>query len=257
MRFPFIFVLTTVLAAGFIGAARANSDIGVVVLHGTQGRPGSRADIGFESALKSAGYAVATPEMCWSRDRIYDAPYAECLREIDTAIAKLRAAGANRIVLAGQSMGGNAVLSYAAAHPGLAGVIAMAPASDPRLLNRNPSVRQSVDKAKAMVAAGHGNDRASFTSNNNGRAFSVTTTAAIFLSFVDPDGPAVFARILPKVTEPVLWVAGTADQTQSDADAEFASLPANKLNRMVHFNGPHLGTPDAAVAPALEWLRGL
>ena len=46
------------------------------------------------------------------------------------------------------------------------------------------------------------------------REFTVYTTAAIFLSFHDIQGPAVFPRSLPKVTEPVLWVAGDADRSQ-------------------------------------------
>jgi hypothetical protein len=80
-------------------------------------------------------------------------------------------------------------------------------------------------------------------------------TAAIFRSFTDPQGPAAFPRILPKVAVPVLRVAGDADRTQANADVQFATLPANARTRLVHVSGPHLGTPDAAVGPALEWLK--
>jgi pimeloyl-ACP methyl ester carboxylesterase len=238
-------------------AAGSGPDIGVVVLHGTQGMPGAAVTSRFEIALKSAGYPVQAPEMCWSRNRIYDASFPDCLRDIDTAIARLHAAGARRIVVAGQSEGGNAVLTYAASHTGISGVIALAPAGNPAMLARNPRVQPSVAQAQQMVAAGHGNDRARFTSSNNGSEIAVNTTATIFLSFTDPQGPAFFPRILPKVTVPVLWVAGSDDRTQADADAEFATLPPNARSRMVHFAGPHLGTPDAAVGPALEWLKQL
>jgi len=239
------------------GPARAATDIGVVVLHGTQGMPGTVVTARFEAALRSAGYLVQAPEMCWSRNRIYDAAFPDCQRDIDAAIAKLQAAGARRIVVAGQSEGGNAALNYAASHGGLAGVIALAPAGNPFALAHNPRVQQSVALAQQMAAGGHGNDRASFTNSNNGNDFSVNTTAAIFLSFTDPQGPAAFPRILPKVVVPVLWVAGDADRSQTNADAQFATLPANARNRLVHVGGPHLGTPDAAVGPALEWLKQL
>src|SRR5690242_4523838 len=100
--------------------------------------PGAMVTARFEAALKAAGYLVQAPEMCWSRNRIYDARFPDCLRDIDAAIARLRAADARRIVVAGQSEGGNAALTYAASHPDLAGVIAMAPAGNPAMLARNP-----------------------------------------------------------------------------------------------------------------------
>src|ERR1700759_851823 len=89
------------LPAAAPGRAAA-ADIGVVVLHGTQGMPGATVTARFEAALKAAGYLGQAPEMCWSRTRIYDAAYPDCLRDIDAAIARLRAAGARRIVMAGR-----------------------------------------------------------------------------------------------------------------------------------------------------------
>jgi pimeloyl-ACP methyl ester carboxylesterase len=240
-----------------ISPAWAGSDIGVIILHGTQGMPGSVVTARFEAAIKSAGYRIRMPEMCWSRNRIYDHTYTECLHDIDLAAAALQSAGAERIVVAGQGEGGNAALTYGAFHPDIAGVIALAPAGNPLVLVRIPEVQQSVTKAEQMVAGGHGNDRATFSSSNDGNLFSVPTTASIFLSFTDPNGPAVFTRYLPKITVPVLWVAGDADMSQVRANEEYARLPTNGLNRMVHFYGEHLDTPDAAIEPALKWLKSL
>lgn len=250
-RLAWVTALLCVMAT----SAWAGSDVGIVMLHGLRGMPGVGNTSGFEHALRSAGYIVETPEMCWSRNRIYDAPYPDRLKEIDTAIGKLKAAGATRIVIAGMSMGGNAVLCYAADHPGLVGVIALAPAANPLLTNRNPHVRESVEQAKQMVANGHGNDKATFQGVNNGRVIQVTATGAAFLSFADPDGPAVFTRNLPKITEPVFWAAGDRDATQANAEQWFAELPANPLNRMVHVSGGHVATPDLAIDAALDWLK--
>jgi pimeloyl-ACP methyl ester carboxylesterase len=50
--------------------------------------------------------------------------------DVDAAIARLRARGVTQIVVGGMSMGGNSALAYAATHPDVAGVIAMAPAHD-------------------------------------------------------------------------------------------------------------------------------
>ena len=93
------------------------------------------------------------------RNRIYDAAFPDCLRDIDTAISALHASGARRIVLAGQSLGGLAALVYSVQHPDLAGVIALAPAGAPSRLARNPRVAQSIAKARQMLAAGQGGQR--------------------------------------------------------------------------------------------------
>ncbi len=236
---------------------RAGSDIGIVVLHGKQGMSGDRPTAPFLQALRNAGYTVQAPTMCWAGSRIYDATFPDCLREVDTAIAALRAAGARRIVVAGQSLGGDAAIVYASHHPDLAGVIALAPAGQPQQLTRNPQVAQSVALARQMVAAGQGGKQSSFTDANNGHTFMVVTTPAIFLSFVEPGGPADFPAVLPQLRMPVIWVAGTQDRSQDQAAALFARLPANKLNRLVQVNAVHLETPAAGVDAVLEWLKTL
>jgi esterase/lipase len=238
-------------------AGASGSDIGIVVLHGKQGASGDRNVAPFILALRNAGYAVQAPTLCWSRLRIYDAPYPDCLREVDAAIAALRAAGARRIVVAGMSLGGNAAIVYGAHHPELAGVIALAPAAQPEQMAHNPSVAQSVAQAKQMVAAGQGGQRSGFSDTNNGQNFTVATTPAIFLSFVEVGGPADFALVLPQLREPVIWVAGTRDRTQDQAASQFARLPANKLNRLVQVDSEHLGTPAAGAAAVLDWLPTL
>lgn len=255
-RLTAAFVLLSLLALA-LPMARAGSDIGIVVLHGKQGMGGDRTTAGFLQALQNAGYAVQAPTMCWSRSRNYDAAFPDCLREIDTAVAALRAAGARRIVVAGQSLGGNAAIAYAAQHPELAGVIALAPAAQPEQMLRNPNVARSVAQAQQMLAAGQGGQRASFADTNVGRLFSVTTTAAIYLSFFARGGPADFAALLGRVRPPLIWVAGAMDRTQDEAAALFARLPANRLNRLVQVNATHLDTPGAGTSAVLDWLKAL
>lgn len=238
-------------------AAQAQSDLGVVVLHGTQGNPGGRPIAPFLQALANASYAVRAPEMCWSGTRIYDAPYPACLHEIDPAITALRAAGARRIVVAGHSRGGNAAIVYGVQHPELAGVIALAPAANPEDLAHNPAIAASLAQARRMVAAGQGNQRAGFTDNNLGRNFTVTTTAAIYLSFHEPGGPADFPKLLPDLRVPIIWVAGSRDPLQYQAATLFRRLPANPLNQFVQVNADHLGTPQAGIPAVLDWLKRL
>jgi pimeloyl-ACP methyl ester carboxylesterase len=237
--------------------AAAASDIGVVVLHGKQGTGGDRTTLGFIKALLGAGYAVQAPTMCWAGTRIYDAPLPDCLKAVDVAIATLRAGGATRIVVAGQSLGGEGALIYGAAHPELTGVVALAPAGQPEGVGRNRKVAESVAEAKQMVAAGQGEQPASFADTNDGRNFTVTTTPVIYLSFMALGGPGDFPERLPQLRVPVIWVAGSQDRTQEAATTLFAQIPGNPLNKFVQVSATHLDTPNAGTDAVLDWLKTL
>ncbi len=204
-----------------------------------------------------AGYSVQAPSMCWSGTRMYDATLPDCLKEVDAAVATLRAAGARRIVVAGQSLGGEGALIYATTHPDLAGVIALAPAGAPEGVNRNPQVAQSMVQAKQMVAAGQGGQRSSFADTNDGSNFTVVTTPTIYLSFMERGGPADFPEELSQIRVPVIWVAGSMDRTQDLAPTWFARLPANTLNKLVPVSATHLDTPNAGIGAVLDWLKTL
>jgi esterase/lipase len=230
--------------------------IGVVLMHGKTGAPASVID-GLADALRSAGYIVETPEMCWSRRRIYDRPFLDCLGEVDTAAAGLKSRGAGRIVIAGMSQGGDAALVYGARHTDLAGIIALAPAAAPEAQVHVPEIAQSVAQAQAMVAGGRGNETAGFFDRNSGRVFPVYTTAAIYLSYMDPQGPANMAAAVRQLHAPLLWVAGTADPSQTRAAAEFSQAPSYPQNRFVSVASDHLGTPNAAREAVLSWLAAL
>ena len=190
--------------------------------------------------------------------RSRDKPFLECLAELEAPIARLTSRGARAIVVAGMSQGGAGALAFGARRPSLAGIIALAPNGAPeRLVRIFPQVAESVAKARAMVAAGNGDQRASFTDLNNHGPFPVDTTAAIYLSFFDPTGLSNMLDNVSRLREPLLWVAGTADRTQPGPGYAFTRAPANPLNRHVTVSADHLGTPTAAREAALAWLREL
>ena len=101
--------LMLAVLSGLVAPACAQT-IGIVLMHGKTGSPNTVIDQ-LATALQSAGYLVDTPEMCWSRRRIYDRPFLDCLTEIDSAIGRLKGRGAGRIVVAGMSQGGDAALA--------------------------------------------------------------------------------------------------------------------------------------------------
>jgi len=99
------FLPLTLVATLLMACATAQAEmIGLVLMHGKQGMP--RQFERMTAALESDGFLVERPEMCWSRQRIYDLDYLDCFRDVDTAIARLKERGATAIIVAGQSLGG-------------------------------------------------------------------------------------------------------------------------------------------------------
>ena len=120
-----LFLLAAALVALVLGEpAAAFERVGIVLLHGKTGTPDQFETVA--NTLIEAGIPVETPEMCWSAGRLYDAAFADCMNDIDTAIGYLAADGITRIVVGGHSLGALGALGYAATHPGLAGVVVLA-----------------------------------------------------------------------------------------------------------------------------------
>jgi hypothetical protein len=115
-------------------------------------------------------------------------------------------------------------------------------------------VARGVAKAKQMIAQGKGSARGTFPDVNQGRVFSVTTTAEIYLSWFSPDGPAVWTWNAMKIKEgtPVFCADGSAEPNPACAYAT-AMVPATR----VRVQAGHLGVADAASGQVVAWLRTL
>jgi dienelactone hydrolase len=233
--------------------------LGVALLHGKHGSPEKHIS-GLAETLAQAGMLVAVPELPWSRRRAYDAGYLDGLRELELAVADLRARGAAVVAAGGQSLGANAALAYAARFPGLDGLFALAPAHTPESGAMRAAAAAGVALAREMIVAGRGAETASFPEMIMGRERQVLTSAQAYLSYYDPEGPAVMplnaARLAPPL--PVLWVLGSRDPLAATGPAEvFDLLPPHPLSRRTVVDADHLGVPAAAAGLVLDWLRGL
>jgi dienelactone hydrolase len=233
--------------------------VGIVLVHGKQGTPALFERMA--NGLESLGYLAERPEMCWSRQRIYDKEYLACLSELDAPIARLRARGATDIVIAGMSLGGNGVLGYGARHDGLKGIVAFAPAHAPEVLSRRPQIAESLEQARAMIAKGEGDMLATFNDTNTGQngfiEYTVNVTAKVYVSFFAPDSPAVMPVNAAKLKAPLLLISGTQDQSQRGARATFNAVPVNPLNRFVSVEATHMETPAKGREAMLAWLKEL
>ena len=155
--------------------------VGVVYLHGKGGWAGA-LDGGILSVLADEGALVATPEMPWSMKRKYGATYEQAMAEIDAAVVGLKAKGAARIVVIGHSLGANAAIGYAARHPDLAAVVALAPGHLPEAEGLRSHAREAVAEAKELIAAGQGDVPRSFPDLAQGIPLTTTATPKVYLA---------------------------------------------------------------------------
>jgi pimeloyl-ACP methyl ester carboxylesterase len=263
-------IATVVVAFGFLFAAQFCAakpaadlhGLGVVYLHGKGGWPGA-LDGGIVSALKEDGALVATPEMPWSFHRRYDATFDQALTEIDAAIAQLKSDGARRIVLIGVSLGANAAIGYAARRPELAGVVALAPGHLPDVGNLRSFVADAVVRAKTLIAEGKGNLRQSFPDMAQGIPLTATATPIVYLSWFDPEGPAVMPKNAATIggapaPVPLLWVVGKLDPIdRRGPEYAFNALAKNPKSQYVEVFAGHLTTALAARRQVIDWISAL
>lgn len=237
-------------------AQSPSAPIGVVVMHGKGGSPAKHV-ASFASALEQKGYLVANLEMPWSGIRHYDASVEAADKEVGAAFDALRAKGAKKVFVAGHSQGGVYALHYGAKHP-VDGIIAIAPGGN--VANRvfRSEVGASVERARNLVAAGKGDEKAQFTDYEGSKGtFSVNAAPAIYLSWFDPDGAMnqikTSKAIDPKL--PVLFIAPKGDYPalQRVKVMMFGSLPANPLTRMYEPSSSHLDAPSASVDEVIRW----
>jgi pimeloyl-ACP methyl ester carboxylesterase len=241
-----------------LSALAAAADVGVVLLHGKGGVPsGYVAELA--SALKTRGFAVSTPLMPWAKDRIYDASFESAIAQIDGEVEALRRQGARLVAVAGQSLGANAALGYAASRERVDAVIMLAPAHNPESQVFARRVGADVQRAKDLVQAGKGKDLQSFSDLNQGRTLQVRASAEVYLSWMDPAGPAVMPKSAASIKSPVplLFVVGSADTTAPTKSQIFDKAPPHPKSRFVTLSADHFTLPSAATEEVAGWLAGL
>jgi pimeloyl-ACP methyl ester carboxylesterase len=238
--------------------AQALAGTGVVLMHGKTGSPGNNLSE-LAAALRKEGAVVVMPEMPWSRSRIYNASYQDAMREIEGAVTDLRKRGAKSVVIAGQSIGANAAIGYGVRHDDIAAVIAIAPGHNPQAESFRKKTGASVQEAKKLEAAGQGDKVQSFVDFNQGRVFDVRASAKVYLSYLDPDGPAAMGRNAAAMKPvPFLLAIGREDQF-FDRARRVVYTPAakNPKSRYVEVGGGHMATPRLAAGAIVDWLKSL
>lgn len=254
-----IISLLAALACGIVAPAAAQeaAKIGIVIMHGKGGRPGALVNH-LADGLASKGYKVANIEMPWSGKRAYDVDIAGADREVDAAIAKMRAAGAARVFVAGHSQGGVYALHYAVKHP-MDGLILIAPGGNVGTRFYQSKVGASVARAREMIAAGKGKERGEFIDYEGSKPDAdIRTTADIYFTWFDPEGAMnqkKSAEALP-ASLPVLYISPTNDypglrRTKSEM---FNAMPSNPLTRLYEPDASHRSAPADSLEEIARWM---
>lgn len=258
-------ILNQLLAAWlliFSFSGQAAEPVGVILMHGkSPGGPGWDGYQPLAGKLEQAGMQVLLPEMPWSKRRYIDADFDSAMREIDVQVKALRDKGAKQVVLAGHSMGCPAAMAYAARHGGIDALVLLAPGHVPVAYYTRPNlaiVRESVDKARQMVARGEGDQaNQAFSDINQGNRLTVFTTAKIYLSYFDPTSDAEMSVTARHIAAniPVLWVIGRSDPLFAAGRAyAFDKLPVNSRSRYLEIDANHLSTPTVATEQVVGWI---
>ena len=249
--------IACVLALPFAAAAQTPAPaMGMVVMHGKGGMPGRLVNT-LAEGLQEKGYRVASLEMPWSGKRNYDVDVTRADQEVSAALADLRSKGAKKLFIAGHSQGAVYALHYASKHP-IDGLVIIAPGGNVATAFYQGKIGAAVSSARSLVAAGKGDERGEFDEFEGGKGnWAVRTTAAIYLSWFDPDGAMnqdKSSRALPK-SLPVLHVAPRSDYPAllRSKQEMFDALPAHPLKRLYEPDTDHRGAPAASVEEIIRW----
>jgi pimeloyl-ACP methyl ester carboxylesterase len=241
------------------GALSGPGETGIVLLHGKQGTPESvfRA---LGAVLKDGGYLVSAPNATWSQTRIYDGPVEKGLLEIDAEVNRLREQGAKKIIIAGQSLGANVAIRYAATRS-VDGIIALAPGHNPDSPAAHKLFAPDLERAHQFMQAGKGDQTERFTDANTCPAgictYPVILTPRQYISWWgDEDGTLVMPRNAAAIKSPIpiLFVVGDRDPLTRPKGDIFDKAPYHPLSKYAVVSGGHIDVPTAARSEVLAWL---
>ncbi|MBI1245651.1 MAG: alpha/beta hydrolase [Alphaproteobacteria bacterium] len=244
-------------------AAAAAAPAGVVVLHGKTATPDVPPIRALAERLEAAGLRTLRPDMPWSRSRYLTGPALGAFDEIGAALARLKAAGATKLFLAGHSIGATAALGYAVARGGVDGLAMIATGHVPQAYYGGPgaanrAVHDSIDRARALVLAGKGEEVAPFADNNQGQALTMHMKSADYLGWFEPGGVMDPAAQIAKAPCPVLFAVGEKDGLFPVARTQyFDRLPKDPRHVFLALEGGHAETPRLAAPRVAEFFKAL
>lgn len=240
----FVSALFLLATTSFAAEPLAHKDIALILMHGKWGRPPGPLARYFERE----GYVVVSPEMPWSGRRLYEIPYRAGLEEVHREVERLRAAGAKKVIVGGESFGANGALAYQAVYGDADALIVLAPGHMPGGWYRSGITRDAVDRAAALAKEGKLDERISFVDHNQVRQRSLSTTVNAFLSFFNPKGLGNMNASAKLITRalPVLVINSANEAKSQGRSFIFDALPAHPMSVYLESAQDHGGAAEGS-----------
>jgi carboxylesterase len=213
---------------------------GVLVIHGFTGNPSSMR--GMAEAFAGAGFHVEMPRLPGHGTTIDDmltTSWADWIGEAEAAHARL-AERSSKVVVAGLSMGGALTLHLGAAHPEVAALVCVNPATQPQPPEVVAMLQGMIDGG-TTVMPGIGSDIADPDVHES--AYEGAPLPPL-LSLVN-DGLAPLAGLLPTIGMPLLLINSLNDHVVDPAQAEFLAVTyGGPVERVTLERSFHVATQD-------------
>jgi carboxylesterase len=213
---------------------------GALVIHGFTGNPGSMR--GLAEAFAKGGFHVEMPRLPGHGTALEDmltTRWSDWAGEAEAAYQRL-AQRADRIVVAGLSMGGALTLRIGADHPEVRGLVCINPATRPVAADMIDAVRQML-QAGTDVMPGIGSDIADPESREN--AYEGTPLEPL-LSLVD-DGLEPLQHVYPTMRMPLLLLSSPQDHVVEPAQSDFLEATyGGPVERILLERSYHVATQD-------------
>lgn len=213
---------------------------GVVVLHGFTGNPSSMR--GLAEAFAAAGFHVEMPRLPGhgtTVEEMVDTSWVDWSGEAEAAYQRV-AARSSKVVVAGLSMGGALTLRLGAAHPEVAGLVCINPATQPQAPEVIEMLQGMVDGG-TEVMPGIGSDIADPDVTES--AYDGAPLRPLLSMMRDGLGP--MSDVLPATTVPLLLINSVNDHVVEPAQAEYlAATYGGPVERLVLERSYHVATQD-------------
>lgn len=215
-------------------------DVGVLVIHGFTGNPGSMR--GLAEACVAAGHHVEMPRLAGHGtviDEMIPTRWADWTADVDAAWERL-SSRASRIVVMGLSMGGSLTLWTGTRRPEAKGLVCVNPATQPQADEVIGMLRGMVESGTDKMD-GIGSDIAD--PNSVETAYPGTPLAPL-LSFQE-DGLKPLSKQYGSLKMPLLLFTSTQDHVVSPADSDaLAAAYGGDVERVVLERSYHVATQD-------------
>jgi carboxylesterase len=213
---------------------------GALVIHGYTGNPSSMRELA--EAFVAAGYHVEMPRLPGHGTHIDDmvpTRWSDYVGEAEAAYQRL-GARADKVVVAGLSMGGALTLRMGASHPEIAGLICINAASAPIGLEEMVPIMNEMLEGGTEVAPGIGSDIADPEVTES--AYEGAPIRAM-LSLID--GLVELAPSYPSMHIPLLILASPEDHVVAPAQQDYlAEHYGGPVERVTLARSYHVATQD-------------